>query len=175
LLAGRIEWATTGAAAISLSRILAASAALPTASGQLFIVPDDDPPTVFRVVSKLLVRLTAGFDSAAFFAQQLWDSLDEQARPAATIVAFRPECFSCLGLGTVAAAETMPSQPIKHPPPATQRLSNGATTNRTILVEVKVRITTFSLPLLVVICRPNAKGHFWLEVRFKEFSNSRRI
>ncbi|MDQ3665283.1 MAG: hypothetical protein M3410_01575 [Acidobacteriota bacterium] len=72
--AGRIEWTSTGAAAISLFRVLEAIAALLTASGQSFIMPDDDPPSVTRVVADLLVCLTADFVSLAFFAP-----LDEQA------------------------------------------------------------------------------------------------
>jgi hypothetical protein len=85
-----MECASAGAAAASLFRILAAIAALLIASGQSFIMPDDDPPSVIRVVFVLLDRLASGFVSPVFFAQQLCDALDEQASPEATIVAFRP-------------------------------------------------------------------------------------
>jgi hypothetical protein len=88
--------------------------------------------------------LAAGVAFEAFFEQQLWEPLEEQALPVATIVDCRPEC-SGDELETVAAAATMPWQPIKQPPPATQRLSNGTSTSRTILVDVRVRITAASL------------------------------
>ncbi|MBA3354515.1 MAG: hypothetical protein H0U18_00960 [Pyrinomonadaceae bacterium] len=48
--------ASTGAAATSFIRILAGIVALHTASGQSFIMPDDDPPAIIRVLSDLLVR-----------------------------------------------------------------------------------------------------------------------
>jgi len=70
--------ASTGAAATSFIRILAGIVALPTASGQSFIMPDDDPLAIIRAVSDLLVRSAAGFVSPGFFAQQLWDPPDEQ-------------------------------------------------------------------------------------------------
>ncbi len=81
LKSGRIDWVAVGAEFESLSRVFATTDDRLTASGQLFIAPDEEPLNS-NILALLFSAGVTGLDLAALFLQQSCDFFaapDEQA------------------------------------------------------------------------------------------------
>jgi hypothetical protein len=114
---------------------LAIVAARLTASGHPFIAPDEEPLNSNNDEWAVLVGEVC-LTVFEFFLQQSWAlsaSPEAQASPETTIGILPAWCVVS-ALPLLAAEAIIPSQPMKHPAPATHRLSIVASSPRIILI-----------------------------------------